>query len=45
MPQVPYPRVDQSRPMVSNAYRTSYAECRHDDSLHMQSRRHLTLHS
>jgi hypothetical protein len=47
MPQVPYPRVDWSWPTVSDTYRTSYAECRHDDSSHMQSRWHCncTLHS
>jgi hypothetical protein len=45
MPQVPYPHVDRSRPTVSDAYRTSYAECRHDNSSHMQSQRHCTLHS
>jgi hypothetical protein len=45
MPQVLYPSVDRSRPTVSDAYRTSYAECRRDDSSHMQSRRHPTLHS
>jgi hypothetical protein len=44
-PQVPYPCVDRSRLTVSDAYWTSYAECRHDDSSHMQSRRHCTLHS
>jgi hypothetical protein len=36
-PQVPYPSVDRSRPTVSDAYRTSYAECRRNDSSHMQS--------
>jgi hypothetical protein len=36
-PQAPYPRVDRSWPMVSDAYRTSYAECRRDDSSHTQS--------
>jgi hypothetical protein len=44
-PQAPYPHVDQSRPTVSDAYWTSYAECRRDNSLHMKSRRHSTLHS
>jgi hypothetical protein len=44
-PQVPYPSVDQSQPTLSDAYRTSYAECRRDDSSHMQSRRQSTLHS
>jgi hypothetical protein len=44
-PQVPYPRVDRSRPTVSDTYQTSYAECRCDDSSHTQSRRHSTLHS
>jgi hypothetical protein len=33
-PQVPYPCVDQSQPMVSDAYRPSYAECQRDDSPH-----------
>jgi hypothetical protein len=44
-PQVPYPSIDRSRPMVSDTYRTSYAECRRNDSLHMQSQQHPTLHS
>jgi hypothetical protein len=44
-PQVPYPSVDRSRPTVSDTYQSSYAECRRDDSSHMQSRRHCTLHS
>jgi hypothetical protein len=44
-PQVPYPSVDRSRPTVSDAYRTSYAECRHNDSSHIQSRRQIPLHS
>jgi hypothetical protein len=38
MPQVPYPSVDQSWPTVSDAYWTSYAECRRNDSSHMQRR-------
>jgi hypothetical protein len=37
-PQVPYPSVDRSRLTVSDAYRTSYAECRRDDSSHIHSR-------
>jgi hypothetical protein len=44
-PQAPYPRIDRSRPTVSDAYRSSYAECQCDDSSHTQSRRHFTLHS
>jgi hypothetical protein len=44
-PQAPYPCVDRCRLIVSDAYRSSYAECRCDDSSHMQSRRHVTLHS
>jgi hypothetical protein len=44
-PQVPYPSIDRSWPTVPDAYRTSYAECRRDDSSHMQSRRQSTLHS
>jgi hypothetical protein len=38
MPQVPYPSIDRSRPTVSDAYWTSYAECQRDDSSHIQSR-------
>jgi hypothetical protein len=44
-PQAPSPHVDRSWPKLSNVYRPSYAECRCDNTLHMQSRWHLTLHS
>jgi hypothetical protein len=44
-PQAPYPHVDQSRPTVSDAYRSSYAECWCDDSLHTQSQQQFTLYS
>jgi hypothetical protein len=44
-PQAPYPRVDWSQPKLSDAYRSSYAECRRNNSSHTQSRRHFTLHS
>jgi hypothetical protein len=43
-PQAPYPSIDRSQPMLSDAYRSSYAECRRNDSLHMQGRQHCTLH-
>jgi hypothetical protein len=45
MPQAPYPSIDQSRPTLSDAYWSSYAECQHNDSSHTQSRQHCTLHS
>jgi hypothetical protein len=38
IPQAPYPSVDRSRPTLSDAYRSSYAECRRDDSSHIQGR-------
>jgi hypothetical protein len=44
-PQAPSPRVDRSQLKLSNAYWSSYAECPRDDTLHMQSQRHFTLHS
>jgi hypothetical protein len=44
-PQAPYPCIDRCRPKLSDAYRSSYAEWRCDDSSHMQSRWHISLHS
>jgi hypothetical protein len=44
-PQAPSPRVDQSQWKLSNAYRSSYVECRCYDTSHMQSRRQNPLHS
>jgi hypothetical protein len=44
-PQVPYPSVDRSWSMVSDAYRSNYAECQCDDSSHRQSQQQVTLHS
>jgi hypothetical protein len=44
-PQAPSPRVDQSQPKRSDVYRSSYTECRCNDTSHSQSRRHFTLHS
>jgi hypothetical protein len=44
-PQAPYPCVNPSWPKLSDTYWSSYAECRCDDPLHMQSRRHMSLHS
>jgi hypothetical protein len=44
-PQAPYPRVDQSWPKLSNVYRSSYAECRCNNSSHTQSQQQFTLHS
>jgi hypothetical protein len=38
MPQVPYPHVDRSWPKRSDVYWSGYAECRRDDTSHMQSR-------
>jgi hypothetical protein len=45
MPQAPYPHIDQSQPKLSDAYQSSYAECKCDDCSHTQSRRQFTLHS
>jgi hypothetical protein len=42
-PQAPYPRIDHSRPKVSDAYWSSYAKA--DDSPHIQTRQLLALHS
>jgi hypothetical protein len=44
-PQAPSPRIDRSWLKLSDAYGSSYAECRCDDTSHMQSQRHFTLHS
>jgi hypothetical protein len=44
-PLVPSPCVDRSWPKISNAYWSSYAECRCDDTSHTQSRWQNPLHS
>jgi hypothetical protein len=44
-PQAPSPSVDRSWPKLSDAYRSSYIECRCDDTSHKQSQRQNPLHS